>query len=208
MAPKIVSVDLETTGLIPGRHEVWEVGIVAVDSGREHMHYQFQPTELADSEPAALQIAGFYTRFDWIGDPRFARDMLVNGVITEEDEDSGKDIERPSEHKAVTGAAEACWKIAKELEGATIMGLNPHFDAAHLSVLLNKYGHAPNWSHRFLDLGCYAAGAWGAKNVLSGNAVADRMEAHGIVNDAIHNAYADALWNVNAYQAIRDGIGV
>lgn len=201
--PKIVSVDVETTGLIPGHHEIWEVGVVPVDSGREHMYYQFQPTDLENASAAALQIGSFYKCFDWIGDPRFARDMLVQGVIKDEEEGT----ESPSEHKAVTGAAEACWKMAGELEGATILGLNPHFDAAHLTVLFNKYGHAPTWGHRFLDLGSYAAGAWGAKNTLSGKAVADRMEAHGIVNDAVHNAYADAKWNVDAYQAIRDGVG-
>lgn len=203
MAAKIVSVDVETTGLTPAYHEVWEVGIVPVDSSREHLYYQFQPTDLEKSEPTALRVGRFYERFDWIGDPRFARDMLVEGIVKDEEDGS----ERPSGHKAVTGAAEACWRMAKELEGATIMGLNPHFDADHLEALLQKYGHAPTWGHRYLDLGSYAAGAWNAGNVLSGKAVADRMEAHGIVNDEIHNAYADAKWNVNAYQAIREGVG-
>lgn len=203
MTQKIVSVDVETTGLIPGVHEVWEIGVVPLDTGREHLYYQFQPTELENSEATALQIGGFYERFDWIGDPRFARDMLVEGFIKDEKEGT----EKPSGHKAVTGGAEACWRMAKELEGATIMGLNPHFYAAHLTALLQKFGHAPSWKHRFLDLGCFAAGAWGAKNVLSGQAVADRMEAHGIVNDEAHNGYADARWNVDAYNAIREGVG-
>lgn len=200
---KIVSVDVETTGLIAGTHEVWEVGIVPVDSGREHMYFQFQPTELHKaSEPTALQIGGFYERFDWIGDPTYARDMLVEGVIKDEEE-----TEKSSGHKAVTMAPEACWKIAKELEGATIMGLNPHFDAAHLHALLHRYGHTRTWSHRFLDLGSFAAGAWRARIPLSGKAVAERMEAHGIVNDELHNAYADARWNVAAYEAILGGVG-
>lgn len=202
--PKVVSVDVETTGLYPGIHEVWEVGIVPVDSGKEHMYYQFQPTELESSEPTALRISKFYRDFDWIGDPRYCRDMLVEGVIKDEEEET----ESPSGHKALTGAAEACWRIAKELTDATIMGLNPHFDAAHMEALLHKHGHSPTWSHRFLDLGSYAAGAWGAKNTLSGSAVAERMEAHGIVNEGLHNAYADAKWNVDAYNAIRDGVGV
>jgi hypothetical protein len=202
--PKIVSVDVETTGLVPGTHEVWEVGIVPADSGREHMYFQFQPTELyTASEPTALQIGGFYDRFDWIGDPTYARDMLVEGVIKDEEEQ----VEKPSGHKAVTLGAEACWKIAKELEGATIMGLNPHFDAAHLRALLHRYGHARTWSHRFLDLGSFAAGAWGARIPLSRKAIAERMEAHGIVNDELYNAYSDAKWTVDAYNAILGGIG-
>ena len=202
--PKIVSVDLETTGLVVGKHEVWEVGIVPLDSGREHMHYQFQPLELEAAEPGALQVGGFYDRFDWIGDPRYARDMLVEGVIKDdEDEPTG-----PSGHKAVTGAAEACWRIARELEGATLLGLNVgSFDAPFLAALLRKYGHSPTWSHRYLDLGTFAAGAWGAKNVLSGKAVAERVAAYGITNDEAHNASADARWNADAYGAILAGVG-
>lgn len=200
---KIVSVDVETTGLLPGYHEIWEIGVVPVDSGREHLYYQFQPAELEHAESPALQVGGFYENFDWIGDPRLARDMLVEGVFKDEEEGT----ETPTGHKALTGAAEASFRIAQELEGATIMGLNPHFDADHLEALLNKYGHAGAWSHRYLDLGSYAAGAWKAKGPLSGNAVAKRMESHGIVNDAAHNAYADAKWNVDAYHAIRDGVG-
>ena len=200
--PKIVSVDLETTGLLLDTHEVWEVGIVPLDSGREHMHYQFQPTELTEADSQALQIGGFYERFDWIGDPRFARDMLVEGVVVDEDDQS----ERPSGHKAVTGAAEACWKIAKELEGATLLGLNVgSFDAPFLSKLLRKFGHSPTWSHRALDLGSFAAGAWGAKQPLSGRAISDRLEKHGIENRGVHNAYNDALWNLDAYNFIREG---
>lgn len=201
--PKIVSVDVETTGLVPGTHEVWEVGVVPLDSGREHMHFQFQPTELEKSEATALQVGGFYERFDWIGNPIFARDMLVEGVIVDEESET----EEPSGHKALTGAAEACWKISKELEGATILGLNPHFDSIHLRALLQRYGHAKTWNHRFLDLGSFAAGAWGARIPLSGKSVAERLEAHGLVNDELHNAYADARWNVDAYQAILGGVG-
>lgn len=200
---KIVSVDVETTGLVPEFHEVWEVALVPLDSGREHMYYQFQPTDLTQSEATALKIGGFYKNFDWIGNPIYARDMLVEGVIKDEEEAT----EKPSGHKAITGAAEACWRMAKELEGATLLGQNVHFDADHLTALLHKYGHAPTWNHRFLELGSFAAGAWGAKHVLSGAAIAERMEAHGIVNDGLHNAYADAKWNVDAHNAILDGVG-
>lgn len=205
--PKIVSVDVETTGLIPGYHEVWEVALVPVDSGREHLYYQFQPTHLERAEAEALKIGGFYENFDWIADANYARDMLVEGVVKEEDEDTGAVTEKPSGHKALTGGGEACWRIAKELEGATLLGQNVHFDADHLEILLNKYGHAATWGHRYLDLGSYAAGAFGEKTVLSGRQVSDRMEDHGIVNESLHNAHADARWNVDAYHAILDGVG-
>lgn len=204
--PKIVSVDLETTGLLLDPHEVWEVGIVPLDSGREHMHYQFQPTDLEQASPQALQVGGFYERFDWIGDPRVARDMLVEGIITEEDEETEKVTEKPSGHKALTGAAEACWKIARELEGATLLGLNVGgFDAPFLTALLRRYGHSPTWSYRALDLGSFAAGAWGAKAPLSGKAISERLEKHGIKNRGAHNAYNDALWNTDAYSFILEG---
>lgn len=200
---KIVSLDLETTGLSVERHEVWEVGIVPLD-GREHMHFQFQPINIEASEPQALQVNGFYDRFDWIGDPRFARDMLVDAVIKDDEEGT----ESPAGHKALTGAAEACWKIAKELEGATLLGLNVgSFDAPFLAAMLRKFGHSPTWSHRALDLGSFAAGAWGAKGPLSGRAIADRLEKHGVENRGEHNAYNDALWNADAYTFISTGGG-
>ena len=182
---KLVAVDLETTGLNPLAHETWEVGIVPVDPDATTMHYQFQPESLGTAEAGALKVNHFYERFDWIGDPRICRDML-----TEDDEKPGS--------FAVTVAAEACWLIAKELEGATIMGLNPHFDARFLEVLLRKYGHVPLWHHRHLDLGSFVAGAWGAKHELSGAAIRERLPQ----DEGLHNAFADAQWNVMVYESI------
>lgn len=200
--PNIVSLDLETTGLNIEQHEVWEIGIVPLDSGREPMHLQFQPTDLEAADPEALQVCQFYTRFDWITNPLLARDMLVDGIL--KDDEAG--TESPDlEHKGLTGAASALWRVAKALEGATLMGLNVgSFDAPFLAKLLRKYGHSPTWSHRYLELGSYAAGAWGAKAPLSGRAIADRLEKHGIENRGVHNAYNDALWNVDAYNFIQE----
>lgn len=200
--PKIVSLDLETTGLDLEVHDAWEVGIVPLDSGRDPLHYQFQPLDLASAEPDALMVGGFYERFDWLNDPRIVRDMTVDSVI--KDENAG--TEEPDGHKAVTVSSQACWQIAKELEGATLLGLNVGtFDAPFLAKLLRAYGHAPTWNRRYLELGSYAAGAWGAKAPLSGREIADRLEAHGIENRGAHNAYNDALWNVDAYHFILNG---
>lgn len=182
---KLVSVDLETTGLNPREHETWEVGIVPADPDAKTMHYQFQPEALGSAEPGALKVNDFYERFDWLGDPRLCRDMLTP---------SAEDAEKFS----VTGAAEACWLIAKELKDATIMGLNPHFDARFLEVLLRKYGHVPMWHHRHLDLGSFCAGAWGAKHELSGAAIRERIPQE----DGLHNAFADAQWNLEVYESI------
>lgn len=206
--PKIISLDIETTGLVRDYHEVWEVGIVPLDANQEHLHYQFQTTDLEMADPESLQVGGYYERFDWIGDPRFARNMLVDGVYEDEDEETGKKVEKPTGAKALTGAAEACWDIAKRLEGATLLGANVgSFDGPFLETLLRKYGHSPTWTHRSLELGSYAAGAWGAKQPLSTRAIADRLEKHGILNRGVHNAYNDALWNVDAYNFIREGQG-
>lgn len=187
----IVSVDLETTGLIPGTHQTWEVGVVPIDPDADRYHFQFQPYELHLAESQALQINHFYDRFDWIGDSRLARDMLTEG---EPDSDGDP-------HKALCSATEAAFMLSKALAGKTIMGLNPHFDAAHLEVLLNSYGHAATWSHRHLDLGSFAAGAWGAKVPLSGKAVSDRYPQES----ELHNAFADASWNAEVYHHIITG---
>jgi DNA polymerase III epsilon subunit-like protein len=56
--PSLAFTDVETTGLDPGRHEVWEVALV-IDEGA----YVWQlPVDLGRAEPAALGLGHFYDR--------------------------------------------------------------------------------------------------------------------------------------------------
>lgn len=70
----LVWVDVETTGLDPARHDLWEVAVVEAD-GTEHVWTMWP--DLTVAEPAALRINGFYDRTagDWDEDdpPAVAR---------------------------------------------------------------------------------------------------------------------------------------
>lgn len=55
---KLAFVDLETTGLDPKRHEIWEIALLV---GEEELHW-YLPVDLTRADADALRISGFYER--------------------------------------------------------------------------------------------------------------------------------------------------
>jgi len=179
---KIVSVDIETTGTDPSRHEAWEIAVVPLEGiqGRrpEKRCYQI-PVTLVGSQYEALKVGDFYGRYTWPR-PDAAHRIWDSGTTTQE---------------SLDGAF--AW-IFRELKDAQLLGCSVHFDAAFISELFRRHGFpAMPWHHRHLDLGSFAGGAWGAKHALSSKAMADRYP-----NEDAHNALADAEWNVEVYRQI------
>lgn len=178
----LISVDIETTGLDPQRHETWEVAIVPVDAPNSAYCYQL-PVSLAGAEEEALEVGRFRDRY--LNPP-------AGWCVLREPGKRLRDERRLDQ---------ALRDISIDLAGAHLLGCSVHFDAAFLSALLARHGMAPQpWHHRHLDLGSFAGGAWGAKIPLSGQSMADRYP-----NPDAHDALADALWNVEVYRRIVDG---
>lgn len=181
---RLVSVDIETTGLDPTRHETWEVAIVPLE-GRQGRRidprgYQL-PVSLVGADSKALEVGGFRERYEMPPTATISMRHLPNGTGTLELLDEG-----------------LRW-LHTELTDAHLLGCSVHFDAAFLAELFRRHGLGPEpWHHRYLDLGSYAAGAWGAKKPLSSKAMSDRVP-----NFDAHNAFSDALWNVQVYNFIR-----
>lgn len=173
----IVSVDIETTGLHPKRHETWEVAIVPVDDIKAGFCYQL-PVTLVGADREALDVGRFTERY-WCPRPGRAIRRWPSGAITSEPLDQ------------VLG------RIASALAGAHLLGCSVHFDANFLAELLERANYPARWHHRYLDLGSFAGGAWDAKGPLSGRAMADRYP-----NPEAHDALADAEWNVEVYRNI------
>ena len=78
----VVFLDLETTGLDPDRHEIWEIGLIEAD-GTEHEFHR-RPKNAAWADPTALRVTDFYGRtsaLDWKwwgrGDDYLAADLAV-----------------------------------------------------------------------------------------------------------------------------------
>lgn len=194
---KIVSLDLETTGLDPERHELWEIGIVPLDASKPVLHYQVGCCALYNADPTALQIGGFYDRYGYppvASDGErlmpFVHDMTNPSVIGEGDSQRALDY-------TIEPAWSAARTIAEALDGATLLGAAVQFDAGFLGPWLRDVGFAPSWSHRMLDLGSFCAGAWGATAPLSTKAIAERFP-----NDAVHTALGDARWNMDVYRSV------
>jgi DNA polymerase III epsilon subunit-like protein len=192
---RLISVDCETTGLDPLRHEVWEIALVPVcrypddpdevaDTGPERL-YQL-PVNLNAAEPDALKIGGYNDRAMGVQPGRAYRWKPESGTTYE-------DI-------PILGAA---LEIQQALDGATLLGMSVHFDAGFIHEFLRKVlgrSTSPPWHHRFLDLGSYAGGAERAGRSFASLTLADR-----IPNLNAHSALDDARWNTEVYHAINDG---
>src|SRR6266540_869652 len=135
----LVSLDLETTGLDERCHEAWEIAYVT--EGGDEFCYQFPLRRPHLADPKALEIGGFNERY-WSGAfiAGKAYDSIQEGPVT------------PRVAAAV---------IQKALRGATLMGCAVQFDMRFLAELLRSYGREPEWHHRVLDLGSFAAGCLG-----------------------------------------------
>lgn len=96
---------------------------------------------------------------------------------------------------------EALAMLAKELEGVTLVGSNPAFDAAHLRQAI---GHAP-WHHRLINVaegGMWVFG-WNRPKGLIDVVAACRHLGYEIP-EPDHTAEGDVRATVAVYYALRD----
>lgn len=154
-----VFVDVETTGLDPEKHQVWEIAY-ATDSGP--VKSSFVKHTLDGANPESLVISQYRERHHFGGyDAVFEAEMQ--------------------------GA----------LEGATLVGSNPRFDAAFLKA---RWGNEP-WHYRLLDVCAYVAGARGLDYVPG---LSDAAEIMGVELQPDHTAETDVLVAQGVYYAARE----
>lgn len=74
MAERIVFVDVETTGLDPDRHEVWEIAIMTRGKSPGDGLFSWQvDADLGLADPAALRVNRYYERAE--REPEYAPDV-------------------------------------------------------------------------------------------------------------------------------------
>jgi DNA polymerase III epsilon subunit-like protein len=179
----LISVDLETTGTDPDRHEAWEIGLVT--ENEVERFYEFPVSNLETAEPAALQISNYYERH------KVSEGHGMALAIGPHADDSGNSTPRQSTPKRFA------MEIARITCGAQLMGCAVAFDMAFLRALLLRFGVPPAWHHRGLDLGSYVAGALGRQQAMSSR---DMREL--VPNDEVHTALGDARWNWKVYRGV------
>jgi oligoribonuclease (3'-5' exoribonuclease) len=192
--------DTETTGLDPVRHALWEIAIIRREpDGTETEHlWQIRPTraELAVADLEALCINRYHDRAAVPG-AAVAADMLADA--------------------APLGYLDVARRVFAALDGAVLVGSNPHFDASFLHRFLQT-GRVP-WHYRPVDVATLAAGyvhgASDATQYPGADAASalpfssrDLSRAVGVEPpgpDAAHTALGDARWARDVFDAVTGG---
>ena len=176
-------VDTETTGLVPGQHQVWEVSVLTVEPETLEVVGEidaFLRVSVAAADPGALSMNGFYSRYP---------------------------LEGTKDRGALADPAEVALAIAINTADATIVGMNPRFDMAHLQALLHGAGLVPAWRHSPEDARTRAGAVAGMdppykmKDLLGWYGLAGMLdEARGLR----HTARGDAQIALALYKAARE----
>jgi DNA polymerase III epsilon subunit-like protein len=101
---------------------------------------------------------------------------------------------------------DAAWELAEQLEGNTLAGSNPAFDAAFLNAMFTRqYSDdelaETTWHHRLLDLSAYAAGVLGLPPTeLPG--LAKVCELLDVTNAAPHTAMGDVQATAECFRKL------
>lgn len=146
MTAPIAFVDIETTGLDPDVHEIWEVGLIDPD-GAEHRW--FLPVDLGRADPIALDIGGYHRRHpegynhDFATPSDFVGDPWVLHAVTDPWDFAAAfcELTRPRNGERV------------HLAGAVVS-----FDEERLRKLLRANGACPEWHYHLVDVEAVAAG--------------------------------------------------
>lgn len=177
---KLVSLDLETTGLDPTRHEAWEIAVIDVGEPKSFLHFMM-PVTMVGAEAKALGVGAFKERYRYD-----ERGMAI--------QHNGPGVSRQLPVGTVVD------QLHEFVKDSRLMGCSVHFDAAFLSELFRKHGMDPiaPWHHRHLDLGSYVAGReesqepWGSSS----------MQSEILPNNNPHTAFGDARWNVYLWKQV------
>lgn len=134
---EVAFVDIETTGLHPFIHEIWEVGLILPD-GRE-IRWFLPPERLADADPMSLEVGHFHERHP-------------NGHRFE----FGPDEDFTD--RFLTDPMRFAPEFAKLTHGLHLAAASVSFDALRLDVLLRACNEIPAWHYHLIDVEALVAG--------------------------------------------------
>ncbi len=184
MTQPIAFVDLETTGVDPARHHLWEIAVIH-RTGNTDVEYCWQVRpDLSTADPMALKIGGYYRRTNFEDSP-----------VGEVHRQAHPRMETDDAPTTMQFAAELAWM----LNGAVLAAANVGFDAAFLDRFLRANGQAPSWDYHLLEVESYAAGALGFSPPWKLDKLASALGVD--LPEDRHSALADARLVRDVYDA-------
>lgn len=123
---QVVFCDVETSGLDPERHEVWEVALIV--DGAEYV--KLLRIDETKADLIALNIGGYHERHPY-----------------------GRSYTKPASPRPPVAKRDSVARtIANLTHGRHIVGAVPSFDAAFLTPLLAAEGFLPSWHYHLVDV--------------------------------------------------------
>lgn len=185
MSPRpLAFLDIETTGLNPDLHDVWEIALILREPDEEadaEFRWTVEP-DLATADPKALEIGRYWERTMRLSNPRFDAEFY--------------------------DSADAARELAHLLVGAVVVGANPAFDQAFLTRWLRRHGQV--WAAHYRTIDVTTLG-WGYLIATSAVRAAEGMPRSEAVSGLIgvdpagydrHTALGDARWVRDQFSVI------
>lgn len=166
-------IDIETTGLDPNKHEIWEIAcLLRMPDGKEEtcsyfldLHHQ----ETASSE--ALILSGFHDRYP-----------AGNSIPI----DTAFELFKNFTKNAAIFGLNPCFDIG----------------FLRATAIREKIIFQPEWFYTIVDIKSFAAGALGISPLISSNKLAERLGVRTERADR-HSALGDCYYSAEIYDAAR-----
>lgn len=190
-------VDIETTGLIPGQHEPWEIAFIfPKETGRGWSEWRwFLPVNVHTADPVALSIGRYHERHPKGNDFKVGATPIGPRVANDQ---------------GLTEWSKCAELIAKKTHNLHLVGNVISFDADFIGRMLRANGFSPSWHYHLIDCEALAVGYLKQRDGLHAVVQEPPWDSKVITEELgievseedKHTALGDARWAKSMYEVV------